>query len=132
MNLGNIAMRGISGAWILNSGLGKMGMDEGTTEYLKGMAASGIPALGKLSNDDFKKFLVGGEIAVGAALLLPFVPSRLAGLALGGFSAGMLSMYFKNEGMTQADGIRPTQDGTPLAKDMWLAAIAAGLTLGKK
>ncbi|GAA1347102.1 hypothetical protein [Falsarthrobacter nasiphocae] len=131
MNLGNLALRAIPGAWILNSGIGKLGMDNGTAGYLKGMAASGIPALGDLSDEQFKKFIVGGEIAVGSALLLPFVPNRLAGLALGGFAAGMLSMYFKNDEMTESDGIRPTQDGVPMAKDMWLAAIALGLVFGR-
>ncbi|MCB4208423.1 hypothetical protein [Arthrobacter sp. UM1] len=131
MNLGNIAMRGITGAWILNSGLGKLQMDNATAGHLRGMASSGIPALGKLTDEQFKQFLVGGELAVGGALLAPFVPNRLAGLALGGFAAGMLSMYFRNDSMTQDDGIRPTQDGTPMAKDMWLAAIALGLVFGR-
>lgn len=47
-------------------------------------------------------------------------------------SAGMLSMYFRNDAMTQDDGVRPSQDGTPLAKDLWLAAIAAALIDSKK
>lgn len=131
MNLGNIAMRGITGAWILNSGIGKTGMDNGTANYLKNMAASGVPALGKLSDEQFKQFLVAGETVVGGALLAPFVPNRVAGAGLAIFSAGMLSMYFKNDSMTEKDGVRPSQEGTPLAKDMWLAAIAAGLIFGR-
>ena len=39
----------------------------------------------------------------------------------------MLSMYFRNPDMTLDDGIRPSQEGTPLSKDMWLAAIGAAL-----
>lgn len=36
-------------------------------------------------------------------------------------------MYFKTPSMTQDDGIRPSQEGTAVAKDMWL--VGAGLTL---
>ena len=131
MNLGNMAMRGITGAWILNAGLTKTGMDDGTANHLKNMAASGVPALGKLSDAQFKQFIVAGESLVGSALLAPFVPNRVAGIGLALFSAGMLSMYFKNDSMTEKDGVRPSQEGTPLAKDMWLAAIAAGLIFGR-
>jgi uncharacterized membrane protein YphA (DoxX/SURF4 family) len=132
MNLGTIAMRGVTGAWILNSGINKTSMDEGTSNFVKGMAASGIPALANLTDAQFKKFISAGEITVGSALLLPFVSNKVAGVALGTFAAGLLTMYFRNESMTQEDGIRPSQDGTPLAKDMWLAAIAAGLFFSKK
>lgn len=38
-------------------------------------------------------------------------------------------MYLRTPGMTEADGVRPTQDGTPVAKDSWLLAIAAALLL---
>lgn len=46
----------------------------------------------------------------------------------------MISMYLRTPGMTEADGVRPSQDGTSLAKDSWLLAIAAALILseGKK
>ena len=37
-----------TGLFILNSGAGKLGADEGTAEFLHGMAQTGIPAL-KLS-----------------------------------------------------------------------------------
>ena len=67
------------------------------------------------------------EIGIGAALLTPFVNKRLAGLALGAFSAGLLAMYFRNPTMTEADGIRPSQEGMSLAKDAFMAAIAGAL-----
>ena len=31
--------------------------------------------------------------------------------------------------MTESDGVRPTQQGTAVAKDTWLLAIAAALVL---
>ena len=79
-----------------------------------------------------RQVLAGSEIAVGAALLTPIVPRRLAGLALGAFSAGLLAMYFNTDEMTEEDGIRPSQAGTAVAKDSWLAAIAAALILQSK
>ena len=38
-----------------------------------------------------------------------------------------MGMYLKTPSMTQEDGIRPTQEGTGVAKDVWL--VGAGLTL---
>ena len=78
----------------------------------------------------FRKLLGYGEISVGAALLLPFVPKHIAGLALGGFSAALLSIYFSDPAKTMDDGIRPSSEGLSMAKDSWLAAIAIALILG--
>ena len=129
MKLSNAILRGIPGAFILNSGVGKLGMDEGTAEHLQNMAKVAVPALGNMSPKEFGRFLSYGETAVGAALLLPFVPTRIAGLALTTFGAGMVASYLKLPGMTQEDGIRPTDDGISLAKDSWLLAIGAALAL---
>lgn len=129
MSLSTLILRAVPGAFILNAGIGKLGMDTETAKSLQGMAKNGIPALGEMSPEQFKKFLPYGEIAVGAALLLPFVPTRIAGLALAGFSGSMLAMYLRTPGLTEEDGIRPTSDGTPIAKDSWMAAIAAALIL---
>jgi hypothetical protein len=93
------------------------------------MAANGIPQLKDMSAKDFGKLVSTGEIALGAALLLPLVPSGLAGLGLTAFSAGLVRMYLKTPGMTQEDGIRPTSDGTGIAKDVWLLGIGLGLVL---
>ena len=129
MSLSTAILRAVPGAFILNSGIGKLGMPAEMAAGLQGMAAQGVPPLAKLTPEQFAKFLSYGEIAVGASLLLPFVPTRLAGLALAGFSGSMVSMYLRTPGMTQDDGVRPTQDGTAVAKDTWLLAIAAALVL---
>ena len=52
-----------------------------------------------------------------------------AGLGLGAFSAGMLSMYFRNPEMTQDDGIRPSDAGKAIAKDSWLVGIGLASVL---
>lgn len=129
MNLSNAILRAVPGAFILNSGIGKLGMDPQTASAMQGMAAQGVPPLGKLTPEQFAKFLSYGEIAVGASLLLPFVPTRLAGLALAGFSGSLVAMYLRTPGMTESDGVRPTQEGTAVAKDSWMLAIAAALVL---
>ena len=129
MSLSTAILRAVPGAFILNSGIGKLGMPAEMAAGLQGMAAQGVPPLAKLTPEQFAKFLSYGEIAVGASLLLPFVPTKLAGLALAGFSGSMVSMYLRTSGMTQDDGVRPTQDGTAVAKDTWLLAIAAALVL---
>ncbi|MCP3427169.1 hypothetical protein NBM05_14410 [Rothia sp. AR01] len=131
-SLSNTLLRGIPGAYILNAGVEKLSLDEQTAGYLQSMAAKGFPALEGLDAATFGKALAGSEVAVGAALLAPFVPTRLAGLALGAFSAGMLTMYFKTEEFTQDNGVSPSQAGTPVSHNVWLAAIAAALLLQRK
>ena len=65
------------------------------------MATNAIPALKKIPPDQFGRILSTGEIALGAALLIPFVPSALVGAALVGFSAGLVQLYLKTPGMRQ-------------------------------
>ncbi|PCC41538.1 hypothetical protein [Brevibacterium aurantiacum] len=134
MRLDTALLRAVPGAFILNSGIGKLGLDEASAAGLQQMAANGVPMVEEMTPAQFGKFLSYGEIAVGAALLLPFVPTRLAGAALTTFSAGLVANYFSIDSMTQDDGIRPSEDGTAVAKDTWLAAIGLALmfTTGDK
>lgn len=125
--LSNAILRTVTGAFILNSGLNKTKLDEGTAGHMQGMAKVALPQVEQVSAKTFGKSLSAAEIALGTALLCPIVPSRLAGLGLTAFGAGLTTMYLKTPGMTEKDGIRPTQDGTALAKDSWL--VAAGLAL---
>ncbi len=128
----NAILRTAAGAFILNSGLGKAKMDEGTYGYLKGMASTGVPQVNKLSDKQFGQALTATEIALGSALLLPIVPAKLVGLGLAGFGAGMLTMYFNNDDMTLEDGIRPSQEGTALAKDIFLVSSGLALLTSRK
>jgi hypothetical protein len=41
-------------------------------------------------------------------------------------------MYLRTPGMTLEDGIRPSRQGTVLAKDIWMLGIAAALVLDRK
>ncbi len=116
-----------AGAFILNAGLGKWSADEETAARLHGMAAGTYPFLARLKPKDFARLLSAGEIALGAALLLPVVPAAAAGAGLTAFSAGLLGLYARTPGMTREDGIRPSQQGTALAKDVWMLGIGIGL-----
>ena len=118
-----------AGAFILNAGLGKWNADEETAARLHGMASGTYPFLAKLKPRDFARLLSAGEIAVGSALLLPVVPAAVAGAGLVTFSAGLLGLYARTEGMRKEDGVRPTQQGTALAKDVWMLGIGVGLVI---
>lgn len=130
--LTSAAFRVIPGAFILNSGIGKLGMDESASAGLQNMAATGIPLMKEIPTEKFGDFIAYSEIGIGATLLAPFIPDRLAGMILTPFAAGLLSMYFGNPENTEDDGIRPSQKGLPLAKDSFLLAIGLGLAFKGK
>ena len=128
MKLSHVPLRLATGAFILNSGLGKRGLQGEAAEGLHGMASVTLPGpLREMDATEFAQLLSRAEIALGVALLAPFVPSRLAGAALTAFGGGLLSLYMQTSGMRQEGSFRPTQAGTALAKDVWL--VGAGLTL---
>lgn len=128
MNPTHIPIRVATGAFILNSGIGKLSADEGTAQFLHGAAAGTYPSLFKdMKPTRFATMLAYGEIALGTALMAPIVSSTVAGAALTGFGASMLGMYLKTPSMTLDDGIRPSPEGLAVAKDVWL--VGAGLTL---
>lgn len=111
------------GAFILNSGCTKLGADAETAQGTHGMAAGAYPFLNKTDPQKFTRALATGEVLLGGALLAPVVPTALAGAGLTGFSAGLLGLYLRTPGMRQEGNIRPTEQGTPLAKDVWLLGI---------
>ena len=128
MSLTQVPLRAATGAFILNSGISKLGADEGTAQFLHGAAASTYPSLFKdMEPAKFARLLAFSEMGVGAALLAPMVPATVAGAVLTGFGSSLVGMYLSTPSMTLDDGIRPSQEGTAVAKDVWL--VGAGLTL---
>src|SRR3712207_4746761 len=125
--LPEIGPRISAGAFILNSGLGKRGADERTAAGLHGFASGTYPFLKDVDPQQFAKALAYGEIAVGAALLTPFVPTAVAGAALTVFSGGLLGLYLNTPGMRKPGSLAPTQEGMSVAKDVWLLGIGVGL-----
>jgi hypothetical protein len=132
MRLSHIPLRLTTGAFILNVGWGKHDIDKDRAAGLQTMAATVIPPVSRMDAARFGKLLSYAEMTLGAALLLPFVPSRVAGIGLGIFSGSLFTLYLKTPGMTLEDGIRPSPQGTALAKDIWMLGIAAALILDRK
>ena len=127
VTLSELPARISAGAFILNSGLGKRGADEGTAAGLHGFATGTYPFLKSVDPATFVKVLAYSEIAVGTALLTPFVPTAVAGAALTAFSGGLLGLYLNTPGMRKPGSLAPTQEGLTVAKDVWLLGIGIGL-----
>lgn len=127
ITLSEIAPRISAGAFILNSGMSKRDADEGTASGLHGFASGTYPFLKNVQPQQFVKGLAFGEMAVGALLLTPFVPTAVAGAALTGFSGGLLGLYLNTPGMRKPGSLAPTQEGLAVAKDVWLLGIGIGL-----
>src|SRR4029450_13165363 len=96
-----IAPRIATGAFILNSGLGKRGADEGTAAGLHGFASGTYPFVKSVPPTTFAKALSTAEIPIGGLLLTPLVPTAVAGAALTAFSGGLLGLYLRTPGMTK-------------------------------
>ena len=63
MKLAHIPLRVATGAYILNSGLSKQGLEGQAAEGLHGMATNAIPALKKIPPEQFGRISSTGEIA---------------------------------------------------------------------
>ena len=125
----HLPQRVATGAFILNSGIGKLRADEEAAAQLHGFAAGAYPFLARLKPADFVRLLAVSEITLGAALLLPIVPAAVAGAGLAAFSGGLLGLYARTPGMRKENSPFPTQQGTPLAKDVWMMGIGLGLVI---
>ena len=129
MQARHLPPRVAAGAFILNSGIGKLHADEETAAQLHGFAAGAYPFLARVKPADFVRLLAAGEITLGAALLLPVVPAAVAGAGLTAFSGGLLGLYARTPGMRKEGSPFPTQQGIPLAKDAWMMGIGLGLVI---
>jgi hypothetical protein len=49
--------------------------------------------------------------------------------ALTSFGGGLAGLYLKGPGLREEGSLKPTQQGTAIAKDVWLLAIGAALLL---
>lgn len=125
--LANLPERIAAGAFILNSGLTKLQADKESANHIHEMAKGTYPMLEQVPPEGFAKGLGMAEVAIGGALLFPLIGDGLAGLALTAFSGGLVGLYMQTPGMRQEGGVRPTQQGTALAKDIWLLGIGLSL-----
>ncbi|MFD6951750.1 hypothetical protein A6A08_16610 [Nocardiopsis sp. TSRI0078] len=126
----DLPLRIVTGAFVLNSGLEKRGADEEAAQGLHGMAAGTYPFLKDMEPATFARLLSTAEITLGTVLLLPVVPSRIAGAGLTAFGAGLFGLYLRTPGMRRPNSLRPTEQGLPLSKDAWLLGAGLSLLLG--
>lgn len=129
LKLWHIPLRLATGAFILQSGLSKRGIEGEAAEGLHEFAAAGNPEVQALEPEQFAKGLSTTEMLLGGALLTPFVPSWLAGIGLTGFAAGLNRLYWNAPGLRQEGDVRPTEQGQGIAKDVWMTAIGLALTI---
>ena len=129
IRLAHVPSRVVAGAFVLQSGLEKLSADEETAAGLHGFASGAYPFLKNIKPKDFVRLMAAGEITLGAALLLPVVPSGLAGAALTAFSGGLLGVYARTPGMRKEGSPFPTQQGIAFAKDSWLLGIGLSLVI---
>ena len=126
----HVPARLATGAFILNTGISKLKeTDEEHQKQLHGMAANAYPVLESLDPRMFSRVLAGSEVALGAALLLPLVSPGLAGAGLTAFSGGLIGLYLRTPGMREHGSLRPSAQGMPVAKDVWMLAIGTGLLM---
>jgi uncharacterized membrane protein YphA (DoxX/SURF4 family) len=126
LSLRDVPTRVATGAYILHSGWGKWTDDTAATG-VHGMAAGAFPILKAIPPTTFLKGLAVAELALGTALLAPFVPNRLAGAGLTGFAGSLLTMYLRTPALHRPGSIWPTQAGTGVSKDVWMLGIGLGL-----
>lgn len=129
MKIRHLPSRVAIGAFILNSGISKLSADEETAGHLYGFAAGAYPVLKNIKPRDFVRLLAAAEITLGTALVLPTVRTSVAGLGLAAFSGGLLGLYARTPGMHKEHSPLPTQQGTALAKDIWMSGIALTLII---
>jgi uncharacterized membrane protein YphA (DoxX/SURF4 family) len=125
----NLPARLATGAYILHTGLEKWHGDEQRAAAVHGMAAGAYPVLKDMAPTRFLRLLAAGEVAVGAALLLPFVPNAVAGAALSGFSGALVTMYMRTPALHKPGSYWPTPNGIAVSKDIWMLGIGVGLLI---
>jgi uncharacterized membrane protein YphA (DoxX/SURF4 family) len=129
VKLRHLPPRVATGLFTINSGIGKLSLDDEAAAQMHGFAAGAYPFLEKLKPKDFVRILAATEITLGTALLVPLVPSIVAGTGLAAFSGGLLGLYAKTPGLRKEGSIFPTAEGTAIFKDIWMTGIGLGLVI---
>jgi uncharacterized membrane protein YphA (DoxX/SURF4 family) len=127
LHLRNIPTRLATGGYILHSGLELWDGSEEQAKAMHAMATGAYPFLAKVPPATFLKALSAAEIGVGAALLTPVVPNRVAGAALTAFAGGLITMYLRTPALHKPGSVWPTQAGIAVSKDVWMLGVGLGL-----
>ncbi len=129
LKLHDVPVRAIAGAYILHTGLAKWGASEETATGLHSTASGAFPMCKNMDPKTFTTVLSAAEITTGGLLLLPIVPTAVAGLALTGFASGLVTMYLRTPAIREKNSIWPNQKGVAISKDSWLLAMGVGMVL---
>jgi hypothetical protein len=121
-----------AGSFILDSGLARLDADDEMKKRLHQAAGETYPFVADTDPQTFVRALAAGEIALGTALVVPFVPSWLVGLGLTGFAGALVNLYLHAPGARREGSIGPTSQGRPLAKDIWMLGIGLMLVLDRE
>ena len=127
VKLRQVPPRLATGAYILHTGLEKRDGNEQRAAALHAMACGAYPFLKAIPPRRFLRLLSIAEMAVGTALLAPFVPTALAGAALTGFSGALVLMYLRTPALHKPGSVWPTPAGIAVSKDMWMLGVGVGL-----
>jgi uncharacterized membrane protein YphA (DoxX/SURF4 family) len=125
--LRDLPTRLATGAYILHSGLEKWKGTDEQARRVHGVAAGAFPLLAKVPPTTFLKSLALAEMGLGATLLTPVVPNRLAGAALSAFAGGLVTMYLRTPALHKPHSVWPTPAGIGVSKDVWMLGIGLGL-----
>lgn len=129
MRLSHVPLRMTAGAFLLTSGLNDLKAPVESVTDLQKRTKEAFPQLPDVPPAVFSKGLAFGQLGLGAALLVPFVSPVTAGLALAAFSGAQLKVWWVTPGAHEPGSLRPTPEGTPLAKDVCLAGAGLALVL---
>jgi uncharacterized membrane protein YphA (DoxX/SURF4 family) len=77
-----------TGVYILHTGMEKWHGTDERAKGVHGVAAGAYPFLAKVPPRTFLKALALAEMGIGATLLTPLIPNRIAGAALSAFALG--------------------------------------------
>lgn len=127
LGLRDVPARVTTGAFILHSGREKWHGSEEQAQGVHGMASGAFPFLRKVPPTTFLKVLAAAEIGIGAALLAPVVPNRVAGASLTAFAGGLVAMYLRTPALHKPNSVWPTPAGIGVSKDVWMLGIGLGL-----
>jgi hypothetical protein len=117
------------GMIFLESGVEKFRADDTAAAAVHSMVSNAYPLLGMIDAKTLTRLVSVGKIALGAALVLPMLPSAVVGIGLAGASTGLLGLYLRIPGMRRERSPRPTPSGFALAKDVWLLGIGLNLVI---
>ena len=129
MKLWRAPVRIATGAYILDQGISKLEANEETASWLHSRAVTAFPQFQQMEPMTFLRLFRTGEIALGAGLLLPIVPSGLAGLGLTAFSGALMRLYVRSPELHREGSLRPNMQGIGPAKDVWMLAIGLALVI---